>query len=223
MCLQIHFQLLLGLLVKNRGYFQRVGIRPTLTKKPVLWPILLKRADLGKCWESFQTPWNAFYVLANGFPTTFGIVSENLGWFPRVHIGRLLLSKSLGYSPCFWRRRIWVSAGNRSKFPETPPVSLGWFPTTFGVVSEDFISEGSEIRRFWPKSLGYMKRRLPASCNHSQSCWDRRTSATQEMLLERTEKGKCWESFQSLQRPPMCLQIDFQLYFWDLMKNFGYF
>ena len=37
-------------------------------------------ADLGKCRESFQTPWNASFVLASGFPTTIGIVGEDLGW-----------------------------------------------------------------------------------------------------------------------------------------------
>ena len=40
-------------------------------------------ADLGKCWEPFQTPRNASYVRANGFPTTFGIVGEDLGWIPK--------------------------------------------------------------------------------------------------------------------------------------------
>ena len=40
-------------------------------------------ADLGKCRESFQTPWNASYVLANGFTTTFGIVGEDLRWIPK--------------------------------------------------------------------------------------------------------------------------------------------
>ena len=40
-------------------------------------------ADLGKCRESFQTPWNASYVLTSGFPTTIGIVGEDLGWIPK--------------------------------------------------------------------------------------------------------------------------------------------
>ena len=42
--------------------------------------MVLNMVNLGKCWESFQTPWNALYVRANGFPTTFEIVPENLGW-----------------------------------------------------------------------------------------------------------------------------------------------
>ena len=35
-----------------------------------------------------------------------------------------ILSKGLGYSPWFWRWQILVSAGNRSKLPETPPICL---------------------------------------------------------------------------------------------------
>ena len=45
--------------------------------------MVLNRVDFGRCWESFQTPWNALYVLANGFLTTFGIVPEDLGWIPK--------------------------------------------------------------------------------------------------------------------------------------------
>ena len=37
-------------------------------------------ADLGKLWESFKTSWKASYVLPNGFPTTFRLVTEGLGW-----------------------------------------------------------------------------------------------------------------------------------------------
>ena len=37
-------------------------------------------ADLGKCRESLENPWNASYVLANGFKTTFGIVCKDSGW-----------------------------------------------------------------------------------------------------------------------------------------------
>ena len=33
-------------------------------------------------------------------------------------------AKTLGYSPCFWRWRILVSSGNRSKLSETPPQPL---------------------------------------------------------------------------------------------------
>ena len=42
----------------------------------------LKMADLGMCRESFQTLWNALYMFANGFPTAFGLVHEDLRWIP---------------------------------------------------------------------------------------------------------------------------------------------
>ena len=122
-----------------------------------------KMADLGKCRESFQTPWNASYVLANGFTTTFGIAGEDFGWISkdRKSAADSVEQKSSGYSPwssssnyCgdwrwrfgvnfqgseigrFWaktlcysppwssRWQIWVTAGNGSKLPETPPMYL---------------------------------------------------------------------------------------------------
>ena len=45
--------------------------------------MVLKMSDLGKCRESFQTPWNLANVLANGFATTFVIAGEDLGWIPK--------------------------------------------------------------------------------------------------------------------------------------------
>ena len=45
--------------------------------------MVLKLANLGKCWDSFQTPWISFYMLANAFQTTFDIVFEDFGWIPK--------------------------------------------------------------------------------------------------------------------------------------------
>ena len=45
--------------------------------------MVLNRADLVWFLESFQTFWNVSYVRGNGFPTTFGIVPEDLGWIPK--------------------------------------------------------------------------------------------------------------------------------------------
>ena len=44
--------------------------------------MVLKMADLVKSWESFQTPWNAPNMLGNWFPTTFGLIHEDLLWIP---------------------------------------------------------------------------------------------------------------------------------------------
>ena len=146
--------------------------------------MVLKMADLVKCRESFQTHWNAPNMLGNWFPTTFGLIHEDLLWIPngpkstnfeqkaraiahgfedggfgqvlgivpnslkrpqcawklvsnyiQAHSWRFPVNsewpeidrfwaKSLGYSPWFWRWRIWVSPGNRSKLTETPPICL---------------------------------------------------------------------------------------------------
>ena len=40
-------------------------------------------SDLSKYRESFQTPWDASCVLADAFPTAYGIVGEDLGWIPK--------------------------------------------------------------------------------------------------------------------------------------------
>ena len=57
--------------------------------------MVLNMADLGWCLESFQTPLNALYVRANGFPTTFEIVSEDLGWIAKG-------PKSTDFEPKAW-------------------------------------------------------------------------------------------------------------------------
>ena len=41
--------------------------------------MVLKMADLGKCWDSFQTPSISSYMLSNAFPTTFDNVGEDYG------------------------------------------------------------------------------------------------------------------------------------------------
>ena len=42
--------------------------------------MVLNIADFEKVPKSLQTPWNASYILANGFLSTCGIVSVNFGW-----------------------------------------------------------------------------------------------------------------------------------------------
>ena len=119
--------------------------------------MVLNRVDLGKCWESFQTPWNALYVRVNGFATTFGIVPEDLGWIPKG-------PKSIDFDqkPCaiaygFEQGRfgkVRNGNGNRSKLP-CPLCACKWISNYFRDCSWRFVnSEGSEIHRFWPKTLG---------------------------------------------------------------------
>ena len=111
-------------------------------------------ADLGKCWESFKTPWISSYKACKCISNYF----RQCWWRFRVNsegseIGRFL-PKSLGYSPWFWKWRIWVNVGIRSKLPESPPTCFSnYFRQCWWRFRVN--SEGSEIGRFWRKSLGY--------------------------------------------------------------------
>ena len=57
-------------------------------------------------------------------------------------IGRFW-AKTLGCSPWFWKWRIWVRAGNRSKLPETPPMCL---EIDFQLHSASFMKISCEFR-----------------------------------------------------------------------------
>ena len=45
--------------------------------------MVLKMADLGKCWDSFQTPCISSYMLSNAFPTTFENLGDDFGRIPK--------------------------------------------------------------------------------------------------------------------------------------------
>ena len=40
-------------------------------------------ADLGQCWDSFQTPWISSYKLANVFPSPFESLGDDFGRIPK--------------------------------------------------------------------------------------------------------------------------------------------
>ena len=171
--------------------------------------MVLKMADLGQDWKSLQTLWNASYMLENAFLFAFGTVCVDFGWIlkgPKLavfeqkawaiahgfenggfgsgleiarnslkrflyarkcvsscfgaclcrfwvnsqgsEIGRFW-AKTLGYSPWFWKWRIWVRAGNRSKLSETLPICS---KMRFYLLSGLFVSilgEFSRVRN-WP-------------------------------------------------------------------------
>ena len=71
-------------------------------------------------------------------------------------IGRIW-AKSLGESLWFWRWRIWVNSGNRSKLPETPLMCLQMhLQLLSGLFVKIWLnSEGRAISRFWAKRMGY--------------------------------------------------------------------
>ena len=71
-------------------------------------------------------------------------------------IGRFW-AKSLGYSLGFWKWPIWLSAGNRSKSLKRLLCASKWISNYLQARSRRFRvnSHGSEIGRFWAKSVGY--------------------------------------------------------------------
>ena len=118
--------------------------------------MVLKRVDFGRCWESFQTPWNACYVFANVLPSTFWIVPKRFGVNSEGSEIHRFWAKSLGYSPWFWRGSILVGAGNRSKLPEMPAMCLQMY---FQVLSGLFL-----------KDLGWIPK-VPKSTDFEQKAW----------------------------------------------------
>ena len=142
-CFQMDFQLLWIMLVYISAEFRRVRNRPILTKNPGLYPMVLNMADLGKCWDSFQTPWISSYVLAKAFQLLSRMLVKISGEFRRVQ-NRPILTKKPGYSPCFWTWWISVSVGNRSKLPETPAVCL---KMDFEILSTMLVKISGEFQR----------------------------------------------------------------------------
>ena len=152
--------------------------------------MVLNMVNLGNCWESFQTPWKALYVLVNGFASTFWIVPEDLGWIPKVpkstdfdqkhcaigygfEQGRF--GKVLGFVPNFLKCLRWGWKCICKCFRD-----CSW---RFGVNSE-----GSKIHRFWPKTLCY-----------SPWVW------TGPIWVG------AWNCSKLSEVSPMCVQMDFQL------------
>ena len=158
MCLQMDFQLLSGSIGNIWGEFEKVRYRPILSKKPGPGPMVIKMADFGKCRESFQSPLNASYVLANGFPTISRQICDELGWIPKD-------PKSADFEHKAWaiarhgfeNDGFEVVRGIVKNSLKRLLYAWKWISTYFQARSLRFWvnSEGSEIGRFWAKSLGY--------------------------------------------------------------------
>ena len=215
--------------------------------------MVLKMADLGKSWESFQTPWNAPYMLGNGFPTTFGLIHGDLLWIPngtkstdfeqkawaiahgfedggfgrvlgivpnsmkrsqyawklisnyfRAHSWRFTLNSEWPEIDQFWAKSHGFEDGGFGQVPGIVPNSLKRPQYAWKLISNYFRahslrftlnSEWPEIDRFWAKSLGY-----------SPWFW----------------RWRIWSSpgnhCKLPETPPMCLEIDFQLHSGSFMK-----
>ena len=119
--------------------------------------MVLNRADLGWCLELFQTFWNVSYVRANGFPTTFGIVPEDLEWIPKGPKSTDFDQKPWAIAHGFEQGRFRQVLGIVPNSLKCPLLACKCICKCFRDCSWRFgvNSEGSEIHRFWAKSLGY--------------------------------------------------------------------
>ena len=119
--------------------------------------MVLNRADLGKCWESFHIPWNALYVLANVFASAFGIVPEDLGWILKVPKSTDFDQKPCAIAHGFEQGRFRQVLGVFPNFLKCLLCASKWISNYYPDYSWRFVvnSEGSEIHRVWPKTLCY--------------------------------------------------------------------
>ena len=164
--------------------------------------MVLNMVNLGKCWESFQTPLNALYVLANEFTSTFGIVPEDLGWIPKAPKSTDFDQKPCAIAHGFEQGRFGKVLGIVRNFLKCLLCACKWISNYFRDCSRRFgvSCEGSKIHRFWPKTLCY-------------SLW--------------FWKGPIWDGAWNCSKlsemSPMCVQMDFQLLSGLFLKILGEF
>ena len=199
---QMYLQVLSGLFLKIWGEFRRVRNPPILNKKPGLQPMVLNRADLVWFLESFQTFWNVSYVRANGFPTTFGIVPEDLCWIPKGAKSTDFHQKPWATAHGFEQGRFRQVLGIVPNSLKCPQLACKCICKCFRDCSSRFgvNSEVSEIHRFWTKSLGY-----------SPWFW------TGPIWFGSWNRSKLSEM------SPMCVEMDFQLLSGLFQKIWGEF
>ena len=119
--------------------------------------MVLNRVDFCRCWESFQTPWNAWFVRANGVPTSFGIVPEDLGWIPKDPISTDFEQKACAIAYGFVQGRFGKVLGIVPNSLKYLLLACKCICKYFRDCSWRFVvnSLGSEIHRCWAKTLGY--------------------------------------------------------------------
>ena len=137
--------------------------------------MVLNRSDFGKFWKSLQTPWNHSYTPAKGFLTPWGTFCVDFRWNRKGPKSTIFEQKAWAIAHGFEQVGFWQVleiAPNSLKRLLHPCKwifnncgdHLCWFPVN---------SQGSEIDRFWAKSLGYSPwfwrgRILVCSGNHSK-------------------------------------------------------
>ena len=114
----------------------------------------------GGFWQVLEIAPNCLKGLLYAYKWISKCLPDNLIGFRVNSLGSEigpLWAKSMGYSPCFWTWRILASVGNRSKFLKGLLYASKWISKCLRDYFKWFRvnSLGSEIGRFWAKSLGY--------------------------------------------------------------------
>ena len=207
--------------------------------------MVLNRVDFGRCWESFQTPWNACYVFANEFPTTCGIVPEDLESIPKVP-----KSTDFDQKPCaivhgFEQGRFRQVLGIVSNSLKCPLSACKCICKCFLDCSWRFgvNSEGSEIRfrevlGIVPNSLKCLLLVFKCICKYFRDCSWRFGVDSEGSHIDRFWAkslgyspwfwtGPIWEGAGNRSKlsemSPMCVQMDFQLLSGLFLKILGKF
>ena len=150
--------------------------------------MVLNRADFGKSCKSLQTPWNAALGLENGFLIPCETICVDLGW---IGEGRKLTDfeqKAWAIAHGFEQGRFWQVLQIAPNSLKRRLSARKWISNTL----QDYLCRfgvnwrGSNIDRFWAKTLGY-----------SPWFWTRRILAS---LANRSKLP---------QTPPKCLKMDF--------------
>ena len=119
--------------------------------------MVLNIADFDKCQKSSQTLWNVAYMRENGFLTVLGVVRKDS---VRICKG----PKSTDFEQKAWAIAHGFEHGRFWQVLEIAPNSMKrrlhawkWISNGFWACTERFRenSQGSEIDRFWAKTLGY--------------------------------------------------------------------
>ena len=122
--------------------------------------MLLNMADFGKFWKSLQTLWNASKFLLKGFLTSCGTVCVDLGWIREGRKLAVFEQKPWAIAHAFEHGGFW-------QVLEIAPNSLKRLLNPSKWISNSLRdclcrfrvnSRGSEIGRFWAKTLGYSPR-----------------------------------------------------------------
>ena len=150
--------------------------------------MVLKMTDFGKFWNSLQTPWNASSVLENGCLTRCRTVCVEFEW---IHEGRKMTvfdQKPWAIAHGFEHDGFWQVLEFTPNYLNRVVNAWKWLSNTL----LDYLcrfrvnSRGTEIDRFWPKTLGY-----------SPWFW------TWRILASSRIRSKLRET------PPKCLKMDF--------------